>query len=193
MRRTFAWAAAGAFLILALALLVVLVTRGDEAPVDPTATTGPPVPVVTSPYDFTEADEQADFKGFADAKFISLTLETAGGVKSYLLAHDSAGFATLTSALATARETVVPAPPPGQTTLPEPPGGTTNTGGTEKTGQATGEPGGEEIGPSLTVVMPDRTTYTFALDLQGDVLVRGGRAWRLTGDLKTLVERATTE
>jgi hypothetical protein len=193
VRRTFAWAVAGALLILAVALLVVLVTRGHEASGGPTATTGSPGPVVTSPYDFTEADAPVDFNGFADAKFISLTLETPGGVKSYLLARDSAGFATLISAFATARETVVPGPPPGQTTLPEPAGGTPTSGSSGATGQEAAGAGDEEVGPSLTVVMADRTTYTFALDLEGNVLVRGTQAWRLQGDLKTLVESATAE
>lgn len=176
MRRTFAWAGAGALLILAVALLVVLVTRGGEAPGGPTATTGSPDPVITSPYEFTEAEAQVDFNRFGDAKFISLTLETPTGLKSYLLAHDSAGFATMMAALASARETVVPTFPPGQTTLPKPAGAAK-----------------EEVGPSLTVVMADRTTYTFALDLEGDVLVRGTQAWKLQGDLTTLVETATTE
>ena len=170
MRRTFAWAGAGMVLILAIALLVVLVTRGGGTPGDSTATSDSPAPVVTSPYDFTEADAPVDFTGFGDAKFISLTLETPSGLRSYLLAHDSAGFATLVAALAGARETAVSSSPPGQTTLPQ-----------------------EELGPSLTVVMPDRTTYTFALDLEGDAIVRGAQAWRLPDDLKTLVEKTTAE
>ena len=170
MRRTFAWAGAGMVLILAIAFLVVLFTRGGGTPGDSTATSDSPAPVVTSPYDFTEADAPVDFTGFGDAKFISLTLETPSGLRSHLLAHDSAGFATLVAALAGARETAVSSPPPGRTTLPQ-----------------------EELGPSLTVVMADRTTYTFALDLEGDALVRGAQAWRLPDDLKTLVEKTTAE
>jgi hypothetical protein len=170
LRRTFAWAGAGAALVFAAALLVVLVTRGGGTSGDSPATSDSPGPVVTSPYDFTEADAPVDFTRFGDAKFISLTLETPSGPRSYLLAPDSAGFATLVAALAGARETTVPAPAPGRTTLPQ-----------------------EELGPSLTVVMTDRTTYTFALDLEGDAIVRGAQAWRLPEDLKTLVERATAE
>jgi len=176
VRRTFAWTGAGAILILAVALVVGLVTRGGEAPGGPTATSGSPVSVVTSPYEFTEADAPVDFNRFGDAKFISLTLETPTGLKSYLLAHDSAGFATLMAALAGAQQTVIPAPPPGQTTLPKP-----------------ASAAEEEVGPSLTIVMENRTTYTFALDLEGDVLVRGTQAWKLRGDLKTPVEAATAE
>jgi hypothetical protein len=170
LRRTFAWAGAAAALVFAAALLVVLVTRGGGTSGDSPATSDSPGPVVTSPYDFTEADTPPDFTGFGDAKFISLTLETPNSLRSYLLAHDSAGFATLVAALAGARETVVSAPAPGLTTLAQ-----------------------EELGPSLTVVMEDRTTYTFVLDLEGDALIRGAQAWRLPDDLKTLVDRATAE
>lgn len=158
-------------LIFTVALLLVLVIRGGGTPGDSTATSDSLGPVVTSPYDFTEATAGTpDFTGFGNAKFISLTLETPSGLRSYLLAPDSAGFATLVAALAGARETAVSAPAPGRTTLPQ-----------------------QELGPSLTVVMEDRTTYTFALDLEGDALVRGAQAWRLPDDLKTLVETAAAE
>lgn len=193
MRRTYAWAGAGAFLILAGALIVVLATRDGTTPGGRTATSQTLGPVATSPYDFTEADAPVDFNRFGDAKFISLTVAAPTGVRSYLLAHDSAGFATLIAALAGAQETAVPAPPRGQTTLARPSGGTTTTGGSGATeGEKTGT-GEEAIGSSLTVVMADRTTYAFAFDLAGDVLVRGTQMWRLNSDLKTLVDSVTAE
>jgi hypothetical protein len=167
VRRTFAWAGASALIILGVVLFILLATRGSEAPGGPTTSVSRG-PVVTSPYDFTEATPTVDFNRFGDAKFISLTLKTPAGVRSYLLARDSAGFVTLIAALASAQQTVVPVSPPGQTTLSEP-----------------------AVGPSLTVVMADRTTYTFALDLKSNVLVRGTQVWRLQGDLKTLVESVT--
>lgn len=169
MRRTFTWAGAGALFIFAVALVFLLVTRGSETPRSPTTSVSRG-PVVTSPYDFTEADPTVDFNRFGDAKFISLLLENPAGVRSYLLAPDSAGFATLIAALGSAQQTVVPVSPPGQTTLSEP-----------------------AVGPFLTVVMADRTTYTFALDLKSNALVRGTQAWRLQGDLKTLVESVTSK
>ena len=178
MRRTYAWAGACALLILAVVLVAVLATRDDEDTGGLTATSTTSGAVVTSPYDFTEADAPVEISRFADAKFISLTVATPAGVKSYLLAHDSAGFATLIAALAGARKTA----------------DRTTTSG--RTGAAEGEKAGtgeEAIGSSLTVVMADRTTYTFAFDVAGDVIVRGSQTWRLQSDLKTLVERATAE
>jgi len=122
--------------------------------------------VITSPYDFTEAVAPVDFDKLGDAKFISLTLETPSGIQSYLLTHGSAGFASLIAALTDAQETAIP---------------------------ASFRRSEEDIGPSLTVVMEDRSTYTFGLDIEEDVLVRGTQAWRLQEDLKTLVERAKAQ
>ncbi|MHB0981073.1 MAG: hypothetical protein ACYC5Q_13575 [Thermoleophilia bacterium] len=45
---------------------------------------------------------------------------------------------------------------------------------------------------SLTFVMPDRVTVTFALDVASGLIAREGTVWRIDGDLDSLV-RAVTE
>jgi hypothetical protein len=176
----------GLMLALAIVIVAVLVATRGGAPDHPAATSTSLAPAVTSPYDFTEADTPVDFTKFRDAKFISLTLETPAGPKSYLLARSSAGFDTLTAALATATE--VTATGSGTAT-----GSDTTAGSVGAGGPATmaGPPSGttpDEIPPSLTVVMADRTTFTFALDVAAGLMVRNRRAWKLEGDLKTLLE-----
>lgn len=152
---------AGVGLVLVLALVVaVVVTRGGGLSATPTTTSWVSGPAVTSPYDFTEADTPVNFQKFAGAKFFSLTLDTQAGLKSYLLGRNSAEFSMLATALTAAREVAAPEGP--LTT--------------------------DEIGPSLTVVMPDRTTFTFDLAATEGLLVRDGQAWKLGGDVKTLLD-----
>lgn len=164
----------GLMLALAIVIVAALVATRGGAPDHPAATSTSLAPVVTSPYDFTEADTPMDFTKFRDAKFISLTLESPAGLKSYLLGRASAGFDALTAALATAPEV-------------------TTAGSVTAAGSATtaGPPPStipDEIRPSLTVVMADHTTYTFSLDVAAGLLVRNGRSWKFEGDLKTLLE-----
>lgn len=171
-------AVCGALIIVAGVAAALLIRSGGEEAT--TTTASAPGPSVTSPYDFTEATTGTlDFSAFGDAKFVSLTLETPEGYRSYLLKRDTERFATLVAALAQAREG--PAPKSG------PLGAAGGSAATSPPTQGTTE----ELTPTLTVVMPDRTTYTFLVDQQHGLLVHGDRAWKTEEDLHTLLDRAT--
>lgn len=171
-------AVCGALVIVAGVAAALLIRFGEEEAT--TTTASAPGPVVTSPYDFTEATTGTlDFGAFGDAKFLSLTLETPEGYRSYLLKRDTEQFATLVVALARAHEG--PAPESGPLGA---------AGGSAATSlPAEGTTG--ELTPALTVVMPDRTTYRFLVDQQHGLLVRGDRAWKTEEDLRTLLDHAT--
>ncbi len=136
--------------------LLVLRGDGDGAPTTKTATAGP---LVTSPYDLTEAGGDVDLRSLSGAKFASLLLETPDGLTSYMVAAGQEPFAALAGAVAQAIEVQEPAP---------------------------------DAAESLTFVMSDRVTVTFALDVASGLIAREGTVWRMAGDLDPLV-RAITE
>lgn len=151
-------AIAGVVLLAVVLITGLLVLRGDGdgAPTTRTTTAGP---LVTSPYDLTEAGEDFDLVSLSGAKFASLLLETPTGLTSYMVAAGQEPFATLADAVAKATEVQEPAP---------------------------------DAAESLTFVMPDRVTVTFALDVASGLIAREGTVWRIDGDLGSLV-RAVTE
>lgn len=152
--------------VMALAVLLAVGAavglRGSGGPTQTTTTTGRAV--VTSPYDFTEAAPDVDLSVLPEAKFASLTLQTATGVKSYLIAATNPAFPPLARAVASASKS------------------------TEDT--VNGGTAGEASGATLTFVMPDRTTVTFALDLEHGSLRRQGVTLKPAGDLAALVNAA---
>lgn len=171
-------AVCGALIIVAGVAAALLIRSGGEE--STTTTASAPGPVVTSPYDFTEASTGSlDFGAVGDAKFVSLTLETPEGYRSYLLKRDTERFAVLVAALARTHEG------------PAPESGPLGTAGGSATSSRPTEATTAELTPTLTVVMPDRTTYTFLVDQERGLLVRGDRAWKTEEDLRTLLDRAT--
>lgn len=134
-----------------------LVLRGSDkdAVATTTSTSGP---LVTSPYDLTEAGDDVDLASLAEAKFASILLRSPEGLTSYMVASGQAPFAELAQAVAGAEKVDEPA---------------------------------TETDESLTFVMSDRVTVTFALDIPAGLLAREGAAWRIDGDLGSLVRSIT--
>ncbi len=158
-------AAVMALLLILAGVLAALLVRSDR--VGTGVTTSLPAAAVTSnsPYDFSEAaSDSPDFARFAQAKFVSLTLFRDGDYQSYLVSRDNAGFAPLIAALGAA----------GEVQAPETATSTT----------------GEDLRPTLTVVMPDRTTFTFFVDEGLSLLIRGDRAWKTRDALTGVLDQA---
>lgn len=123
-----------------------------------TTTTTASGPLVTSPYDLTEAGDDVDLADLREAKFASLLLETPEGLTSYMVASGQAPFSELAEAVGEAVRV-------------------------DESAAGTNE--------SLTFVMPDRITVTFALDIPAGLLAREGMVWRIDGDLEALVRAVT--
>ena len=171
-------AVGGVALAVLLAVGAAVGLRGSGGPTQTTTTTTERA-AVTSPYDFTEAAPDVDLSVVPEAKFASLTLQTATGVKSYLIAVDNPAFPPLARAVAGASKST------------EEVGGGAKGAGASDAG-ATGDEAtrGEASGATLTFVMPDRTTVTFALDLEHGLLRRKGVTLKPAGDLAALVDAA---
>ena len=118
---------------------------------------------VTSPYDMTEVSGKLAFNILDSTTFISILVPNdEGKLTSYMADASGSAAKALIQAVRGSSE-VKPAPAAG--------GSTAST---------------------LTFVLPSRQIVTFTLDLSAGLLYRQGQAWQPKGDLKTLVQAATT-
>ncbi len=108
MRRS-AIAIGGVAVLAVVLVLGYLLLRGGGDTI-PTTTTSAGAPVVTSPYDLTEAGDDFDMSGVGEAKFASLLLETPDGVTSYMVAAGQESFSQLARAVAEATPMGAPVP-----------------------------------------------------------------------------------
>ena len=118
---------------------------------------------VTSPYDMTEVSGKLDFNILENATFISILVPNAQGKPTSYMADASGSAATALIQAVHDSSGVKPAP--------------ASNGSTAST---------------LTFVLPSRQTVTFTLALDAGLLYRQGQAWQPKGDLKALVQAATT-
>jgi hypothetical protein len=117
---------------------------------------------ITSPYDMTEVSGKLDFNIFEDTTFISILVPNAEGKPTSYMADGSGNAAKALIQAVRGSSEVKPAPANGSSAS------------------------------TLTFVLPSRRTVTFTLDLNAGLLYRQGQAWQPKGDLKALVQAATT-
>lgn len=164
--------------LLLLIMIVVVVTlllvdrREDarrEAAVAATSTT-----VFSSPYDFSELPAGTDLDVVENAVFVSIFKPNEDGRPTgYGISSERPAALALIEAVLHADE-VDPNDTP------------------ETAASSAGPTADETAVPTITFVFADRGTLTFTLDLQHALIMRGERAWRPEGDLRVLVETATT-
>jgi hypothetical protein len=172
------WVLGGAALLLvimaAILVTVFLVDRHDdarrEAALAVTSSTD-----VTSPYDFSELPADSRLDIVEDAAFVSIFLPNdEGGTVSYGISSELPSAQALAEAIAGADEV-------------DPDALATTTG-------TLLDPAADVASIStITFVFADRTTLTFALDLDQGLVAREGQAWQPDGDLHALVEAAIAE
>ena len=154
-------------LLLVTLTLLFLRSREDSGP-EAGASSAAASEADLFPYDFTESPPMQDRQAVASASFVSISLpDEAGHLTSYGLSARLPAAQDLIAALLAAQPVDTPSQP-----------------------SSTGAQGPD--GPTLTFVLPDRQTLTFSLDLDGGTISRGGQSWRPPGDLRQLIEAATT-
>jgi hypothetical protein len=159
-------------LIVAIAVLaVILDAQRDEArralATAATSTTG-----VSSPYDFVELPDDTELDRLGEASLVSILLtDEEGRLTSYGLSTALPAARALTAAV----------------------------GDAEKIDAATAEEivqsGDEAVSgfkATIIFVLPDREILTFLVDLNRGIVARGGSVWRVSGDLRALVETAVS-
>ena len=136
----------------------------------------PPVVAATSttdagsPYDLTELAGEVDLGLVGQASFASISISGAGGrLTSYGVSSDLPAMQALSRAIQDAKEVDAQSLGP------------VATGGGAPTATST-----------IVFVLPSRETLTFTLDLDHGLISRGNGTWRPAGDLRALVEAATT-
>jgi hypothetical protein len=159
-------------LVVAIAVLAVILDRErDQArlasAIAATSTTG-----VSSPYDFVELPGNTDLGRLAEASLVSILVKDATGqVTSYGVSTALAAAQALTAAFGDAEEA---------------------DDATAEELLQTGEGAASESQATITFVLPNREIMTFSADLDRGLVARDDSVWRVDGDLRALVEAATS-
>jgi hypothetical protein len=150
-------------LIAAVTVVAILVDRDRDKARRAAAIAATSTTGVTSPYDLTELPADADLDVVEDAAFVSILVPSAEGRPTgYGVSANLPAAQALMASVRDADEVDAEAP------------GSAGDAGT------------------LAFVLPTRETLTFTLDLEHGLVSRGGHTWRPDGDLKALIESATT-
>ncbi|MFH1834215.1 MAG: hypothetical protein ABH877_04250 [bacterium] len=153
-------------IVLGLIAVVIVVAAAREPDGDrrPTELVATSTTSLASPYDLTELPAGSDLGLAADATFVSISLVGKNGrLTSYGIDAEKPAARDLIDAVDHATEV------DAETTAVNP-----------------------SIGSMLVFVLPTRETLTFALDLERGLVSRSGRVWKPDGDLRALVDSATT-
>ncbi len=172
-RRWVTLAAAVAVVIVAAVLLTVFFTGGNDGTDRQTTDGAGDVTGVTSPYAFSELPDADGPARVADASYVSILMaDEKGQLTGYGLNSHMPEAEALKVAVVGAQEV-------GSEALPT---STTALGGSP---EAT-----DLLHSTLTFVFPDRGTLTFDLYVEQGCIARGGRVWRVNGDLSLLIGAA---
>jgi len=153
----------GLVVVLAVVVVVVALVARDGAGPDEALAAGPDsATAVTSPFDLVEVGDDLDLDRISDAAFVSICLaDESGRLTSYGVSCDLPAAQELMQAIRDAKEA---------------------------DGASAGASGAGDS--TLTFVLPSRETVTFGLVVDQGLIVRGGQAWRPSGDLAALVAAA---
>jgi hypothetical protein len=171
-RRWIALAAVVAVTVVAVVLVVLLARDDDRTGSQAAADTGAATQV-TSPYDFAELPEDSGPAEVESASYVSILLaDEAGALTAYGLDAGMPAALALKQAVMNAEE----ADSDLLASLP--------------TFTSTASGATAQVGSTLTFVFADRGKLTFDLYVGQGLVGRGGRAWRVEGDLAVLIEAA---
>lgn len=163
-----------AVVVIAAAVLLTVFLAGDKDATDSQAAsdTGAAT-AVTSPYDFSELPGGSGPAEVENASYVSILLaDEAGGLTAYGLNSGMPAAEALKQAVLHADEV------------------DSDVVSSLTTVASTAASATVELGSSLTFVFADRGKLTFDLYVEQGLVVRGQRAWRVDGDLATLIEAA---
>lgn len=157
-----------ALVVVITAIVTVLVLQRNREGADPSVSEGTAsATLVTSPYDLTEMPAGAGPDRVKDALLVSVFVPNESGtLTSYGMRADLPGAQALVKAVREA-ERVDP-------------------------DVAAEELGSKAPESRLTFVLPSRQTLTFALYLDQGMIARDAEVWRPEGDLRGLIQAATT-
>jgi hypothetical protein len=150
-------------------ILVFLLDRHRDSERSAAAEAAAAGTAVTSPYDFSELPTGSGPGEVADSTYVSILLADGGEVTSYGLSSSIPAAQALIKAVEEAKQA--------------------NAGPSTTASDMTAATA-PMLGSTLTFLFPDRSTLTFDLYVEQGLVARGGRAWRVNGDLAALIESA---
>jgi hypothetical protein len=176
-RRRRLWVAGGVVVVVAVVVAIILavVLRHGNANNTSGSDNGTgDATEVTSPYDLHELSADTGPGDVSKASLVSISLPSGDGTSKYYgLSSGTEPANALIEAVAKAKEVEA---------------GDLATTTTQQGGSSTRA----STGATLTFLFPDRTTLSFDMYVQQGIIARGGRFWRVDGELSALVEAAVT-